>query len=103
MVRCGASAFWSRCRPASSLTIASWRRSASLAAATAQVGWLEAALRPKFAPSDAQLAALGQARADAVKQALLADNAIDPSRVFVATAKSVTAKGDAVQMELAVK
>ncbi len=74
-----------------------------LAAATAQVGWLETALRPKFAPSDAQLAALGQARADAVKQALLADAAIDPARVFVATGKSVTAKGDAVQMELAVK
>lgn len=74
-----------------------------LAAATAQVGWLETALRPKFAPSDAQLAALGQARADAVKQALLADGEIEPSRVFVSTAKSVTAKGDAVQMELAVK
>ena len=67
------------------------------------MGWLETALRPKFAPTDAQLAALGQARADAVKQALLTDAAIDPARVFVATGKSVTAKGDDVQMELAVK
>ncbi|TFU06239.1 DUF748 domain-containing protein [Polymorphobacter arshaanensis] len=78
-------------------------KEAKLAAATAQVDWLETAVRPKFAPTDSQLAALGQARADAVKQALLADAAIDPARVFVATGKSVTAKGDDVQMELAVK
>jgi outer membrane protein OmpA-like peptidoglycan-associated protein len=58
---------------------------------------------PKFAPTDAQLAALGQARANVVKEALLSEGAIDPARVFVATDKAVTAKDGKSRMELAVK
>jgi hypothetical protein len=76
---------------------------AKAAAATAQIKWLEEQLLPKFAPTDAELAALGQARANVVKEALLSEGAIDPGRVFVATDKSVTAKDDKVRMELAVK
>ena len=69
----------------------------------AQITWLETALRPKFAPTPEALAALGQARAAAVKEALLSENAIDPARVFVATDKAVTAKDGKVVMELTVK
>lgn len=76
---------------------------AKTAAATAQIKWLETELLPKFVPTDAQLAALGQARANAVKEALLSEGAIDPGRVFVATDKTVTLKDDKARMELAVK
>jgi hypothetical protein len=76
---------------------------AKAVANAAQVKWLEEQLRPKFAPGEAELAALGQARADLVKQSLLAEGAIDPGRVFVATDKAVTAKDDKVRMELLVK
>ena len=76
---------------------------AAKAAATAQVEWLETELRPRFAPTDAELAALGQARADAVKDALLGEGSIPPTRVFISTASTVKAKGDKVEMELAVK
>jgi hypothetical protein len=76
---------------------------AKTAAATAQIKWLEEQLLPKFAPTEAQLAALGQARANVVKEALLSEGAIDPARVFIATDKSFTAKDEKVRMELAVK
>jgi hypothetical protein len=76
---------------------------AKAAARTAEIAWLETELRAKFVPSDAELAALGQARADAVKQALLGENSIDPTRVFVSTAASVKAKDAKVEMELMVK
>jgi hypothetical protein len=76
---------------------------AKAAANAAQIKWLEAELRPKFAPTPEALAALGQARAAAVKNSLLGENAIDPGRVFIATDKAVTAKGDKVVMELTVK
>lgn len=76
---------------------------AKAAARTAEIAWLETELRARFAPTDAELAALGQARADAVKQALLGENSIDPTRVFVSTAASVKAKDAKVEMELMVK
>nr|WP_310523305.1 DUF748 domain-containing protein [Polymorphobacter sp.] len=76
---------------------------AKAAANAGQIKWLEEQLRPKFAPGDAEMAALGQARANAVKEALLGEGAIEPTRVFVATDKAVTAKDGKVVMELAVK
>jgi hypothetical protein len=76
---------------------------AKAAARAAEITWLETELRTKFAPTDTELAALGQARADAVKQALLGENSIDPTRVFVSTAASVKAKESKVEMELMVK
>ena len=45
----------------------------------------------------------GQARADAVKQALFGENSIDPTRVFVSTTTSVMAKDAQVEMALMVK
>jgi Domain of Unknown Function (DUF748) len=76
---------------------------AKAAANAAQIKWLETELRPKFAPTPEALAALGQARAAAVKDSLLGENAIDPTRVFIATDKAVTAKDGKVVMELTVK
>jgi hypothetical protein len=76
---------------------------AKAAAAAGQVKWLEQQLRPRFAPTDAELAALGQARANVVKEALLGENSIEPTRVFIATDKTVRAKDAKVEMELAVK
>ena len=73
------------------------------AANASQIAWLETELRPKFAPTDAELAALGQARADAVKQVLLGDGSLPPTRVFIAGDKAVTAKDGKAQMELSVK
>lgn len=76
---------------------------AKAAANAAQITWLETELRPKFAPTPDALAALGQARAAAVKESLLGENAIDAARVFIATDKAVTAKDGKVVMELTVK
>ena len=76
---------------------------AKSAAHDSQIKWLETELRPKYAPTDLQLAELGQARASAVKEALLGDQGLAAERVFVNTGASVVAKDDKVQMELAVK
>lgn len=73
------------------------------AANASQIAWLETELRAKFAPTDSELAALGQARADAVKQLLLEDGSIQPTRVFIAGDKSVKAAEAKAQMELSVK
>ena len=61
------------------------------------------ALRPEFLPTDAELAALGTARAEAVRDALLADGAIDPARVFLSTRQAVKSKDTAVRMELSLE
>lgn len=76
---------------------------AKAAANAVQIKWLETELRSKFAPTTDALAALGQARAAAVKDSLLGENAIDPTRVFIATDKAVMAKDGKVVMELTVK
>ena len=57
--------------------------------------WLRTQLRTKFAPSSAELEALGKERATAIRNALLASNtAIDPARVFLAgEAIAVPAEG----------
>ena len=78
-------------------------REAKESAAKTQITWLEAQLRPKFAPTDAELAELGQARAAAVEAALLDSSGLDPARVFISTASSVVAKDGKVEMELKVK
>lgn len=62
--------------------------------------WMADQLRPRFLPGDADLAALGTARAEAVRDALLADGALDPARVFLSTQQAVKPKGDTVRMEL---
>jgi uncharacterized protein involved in outer membrane biogenesis len=65
--------------------------------------WLRAQLRTAFAPSGAQLAALGTARAQAIRNALLADGKVDPARIFTATALKATAAGGHTRVELKIK
>ncbi len=65
--------------------------------------WLRAQLRTSFAPSSAQLTALGAARAKAIRDALLADGKVDPARVFTATDLKATATGGHSRVELKIK
>jgi uncharacterized protein involved in outer membrane biogenesis len=65
--------------------------------------WLRAQLQTAFAPSAAQLVALGSARATAVRDALLTDGSVDPARVFMATAMTVTPTDGHSRLELKLK
>ncbi len=65
--------------------------------------WLRTQLRPVFAPSGAQLAALGLARATAVRDALLADKGVDPARVFMEGSLTATASDGHSRLELKLK
>jgi len=65
--------------------------------------WLRAELRKAFAPTSAQLAALGLARATAVRDALLADKSVNPERVFLATALTASATEGHSRLELKLK
>lgn len=62
--------------------------------------WLTAELMPKFAPTEPDLTALGQARAEQIQKALLAGGQLPPERVFVTSAKPVTAADGQVKLEL---
>jgi hypothetical protein len=66
----------------------------------AAIDWLQAQLAPLYAATPDELQALAQARAAAVQDALLADGAIDPARVFVATNLSVAPHEGKARMEL---
>lgn len=68
-----------------------------------EVAWLEAQLRPRSAVDEHALVQLGQARAVAIQQALLADGSLDPSRVFLASALQGTAGDGSVRVELQLK
>jgi hypothetical protein len=69
----------------------------------ARIAWMEEQLAPKYEPSNLDLASLGQSRANAVKAALLADDALDPARIFLNTETSVALKDDTPTMELKIK
>lgn len=62
--------------------------------------WLRGELRNAFLPSNTELAALGSARATAVRDALLAKGDIDPSRVFLVTGQAATVTNGGVRLEL---
>ena len=62
--------------------------------------WLRGELRKSFIPTNAELAALGTARADAVRSALLADGSVDPARVFMAAGLTEAVNQDHARMEL---
>ncbi|MCX7033176.1 MAG: hypothetical protein NT046_04280, partial [Arenimonas sp.] len=67
------------------------------------VAWLTAELLPRFAPADAEVAALGQARAEAIQAALRAGGELAPERVFITAAATVPAKEGKVSLELALE
>lgn len=65
-----------------------------------EADWLLAELRPAFMPGAPELEKLGTERGEAVKNALLADGAIDPARVFISARESVSAQDGKARMEL---
>jgi uncharacterized protein involved in outer membrane biogenesis len=65
--------------------------------------WLTAQLLPRFTASEADLTALGQARAEAIQAALLAGGELDPARVFVTGGRSLEPKDGQVSLELALE
>ncbi|MEY3359670.1 MAG: hypothetical protein RI923_930, partial [Pseudomonadota bacterium] len=68
-----------------------------------EVDWLETQLIAKYQPSDAELAALGSARGEAVQDALLKGGTLDPTRVFLSTNAQLKAQDGKVRMELQMK
>jgi hypothetical protein len=71
------------------------------AARTARrISMMEEALLPLFSPAPDQLAALGKARAEAVRAAVLTGTEVDPARVFLDLNDAFQEKGDAVAMKL---
>jgi hypothetical protein len=66
-----------------------------------EIDWLMAELRKSYAPSPDEMAALGKARAEAVRLALLEGaTAVDPARVFLSGRDSATEKDGRARMEL---
>ncbi len=65
-----------------------------------QSQWLRGELLKNFTPTSAELAALGTARANAVRSALLADGSVDPARVFVSAGLTEAANEGHSRMEL---
>lgn len=67
------------------------------------IGILEPGLKAAVATGPAEIEALADARAEAVRDALLADGAIDPARVFVIRGDPATAESGQVRMTLSLK
>ena len=65
-----------------------------------KVTWLQQQLLPQFAPSQADRDALGQARAQAVQSAVLANAELKPDRVFLVNQVSGGGLDGKVRMEL---
>jgi hypothetical protein len=81
---------------------AGWREKRA-AKKSYEVDWLETQLMAKFQPTDAELAALGTARGEAVQDALLKDGTLNPTRVFLSTNAQLKAQDGKVRMELQMK
>ena len=79
------------------------RKEKRAAKKSAESQWLETQLLPKFQPTAAELASLGQARGEAVQDALLKGGTLDPSRVFLTPNSPMQNKDGLVRMELAMK
>jgi hypothetical protein len=69
----------------------------------AAIADLQAGLLTHFQAGDADLQALGKARAQAIQDALASAGQIEPERIFIVNAPPQTAAGDTVKVELAVK
>ncbi|MFQ3666014.1 MAG: DUF748 domain-containing protein [Sphingomonadaceae bacterium] len=68
---------------------------------TRRADWLEAELRADFAPADAELAALGRARAEAIRGVLVdAQTPVDPARIFLAANASGKEQDGRTRIEL---
>lgn len=69
----------------------------------AKMSFLSKAVHEHIVVSDAELQALGQRRAQALQQALLADSQVAPERVFLVANDKATAKDGSVRLELSLK
>jgi uncharacterized protein involved in outer membrane biogenesis len=79
------------------------RKEAKALEQTAALEYLQTEMRGRISVPDADLDALGQARAEAVQKALLQGGQLEPTRVFLATNGKVTAQDGKVRFELALK
>jgi hypothetical protein len=79
------------------------RKERKAARQLARIAWLEEQLRPRFTASDSELVQLGQTRATAVQEALLADGGLDPARVFLAAGQQAVAADGMMRVELGLK
>ena len=68
-----------------------------------QVGYLEQVARSTITVPEADLTALGQARALAIERALLASTGLDPGRVFTLRESNASASAGKVRLALALK
>lgn len=68
-----------------------------------ELQWLRGELLPLFTPDAAALAALAQARAQAIQAALLAEGVLAPTRVFVTAPETVAEDAGEVSLELALE
>jgi hypothetical protein len=69
----------------------------------AKIGILSKAIHEHIVIGDAELQDLGQKRAQALQQALLADSQVAPERVFLVANDKATAKDGSVRLELSLK
>jgi hypothetical protein len=69
----------------------------------AAIADLQAGLLTHFQAADADLQALGKARAQAIQDALVSAGQIEPERIFIVNAAPQSAPGDMVKVEMAVK
>jgi hypothetical protein len=67
------------------------------------IAFLEPLLRATVVVDEAELVALGDQRAARVRDALLADGAVDPARVFLIRGQPAAAADGAVRMVLSLK
>ncbi|MEO8307019.1 MAG: DUF748 domain-containing protein [Pseudomonadota bacterium] len=70
---------------------------------TAAIEYLQKAAHDGIVVKDAELAALGQARADSIQRALLTDSGLEPTRVFMTREGRVTALDGKIRFELGLK
>jgi len=67
------------------------------------IAFLEPGLKSAVSVPDEEVAALGTARAEAVRDALLGDGGVDPARVFIITGEAAELADGAVRMKLSLK
>ena len=79
------------------------RKEAKAQAEQARLAWLEQECRARATAEPHDLEQLGQQRGTAVQKALLTDTGLPPERLFLARDGKVSANGQRVRFELAVK
>jgi hypothetical protein len=81
-------------------TVADAKAAREAAGAAAQQAWLESQLRPRYAADAGQRDTLARARAEAVRDAVVAEGHVDAARVFLTARASGAGVPGAARMEL---